>query len=142
MVNNISTMPIIIYIIIAVYIVAVNFYGILLLKFQKNACCKPQPEIALDNDETPATNPIPLEDSDGEKAENKEKICYKDTAKVKDYKLLLTGFLGGALGIYVFMFIFKFRLKSMLLMLLLPVIIVINVYLFIMLFTRTGTLFI
>lgn len=142
MVNNISTMPIIIYIIIAVYIVAVNFYGILLLKFQKNACCKSQTETTLVDEEPTSTDTAPEDDAPLEKEENKEKICYKDTSSVKDYKLLLTGILGGALGIYVFMFIFKFRLKSMLLMLLLPVFIVINTYLFILLFTRTGTLFI
>ena len=88
-------MPIIFYVILAVYVLAINFYGILMLHFQKKA-----------------------------RAEGDE-----ENITVSDGKLLLTGLLGGATGIFVFMFIFKYRLKSMLMMVLMPIFIAINVYL-------------
>jgi len=88
-------MPTIIYILISVYLIAINFYGILMLKFQKKA----------------------REDGDDE------------NISVSDAKLLVTGVLGGALGIYIFMFIFRYRLKSMVMMILMPLFIALNVYL-------------
>ena len=82
------------YIVISVYVIAINVYGVLMLKFQKVA----------------------------------RKNGDDESIIVGDSKLILTGFLGGALGIYVFMFIFKYRLKSLVLMVLMPIFIAINVY--------------
>lgn len=96
-------MPTIIYVVIAVYILAVNFYGILMLHFQKKA--------RQDGDE--------------------------ENISISDGKLLLTGLLGGATGIFVFMFIFKYRLKSLFMMVLMPVLIALNVYIIILSF-RSG----
>jgi uncharacterized membrane protein YsdA (DUF1294 family) len=95
-------MPTIFYIIFGVYIIAINFYGILMLKFQKKA--------RIDGDE--------------------------ENIAISDGKLLLTGILGGALGIFVFMFIFKYRLKSLFMMVLMPVFIAITIYFVVMLFTN------
>lgn len=95
-------MPTIFYILFSVYIAAINFYGILMLKFQKNG-----------------------------RTERQDK-----QAQISDAKLILTAFLGGAIGIYIFMFIFKYRIKSILLMTLIPVIIALNVYLFIMFYNN------
>lgn len=53
---------------------------------------------------------------------------------VSDGKLLLTGLMGGATGIFVFMFIFKYRLKSLIMMVFMPMFIVLNIYLLIALF--------
>ncbi len=83
-----------IYVLIIVYIIAINVYGIMMLRFQKKA----------------------RENGDDE------------NLMVSDAKLFLTGFLGGATGIYVFMFIFKYRLKSLFMMVFMPVLIALNVY--------------
>ena len=88
-------MPTLFYILIITYIVAINLYGILMLKFQKKA----------------------REDGD------EENIGISDT------KLIITGLLGGALGIFVFMFIFKYRLKSLVMMVLMPIFISLSAYL-------------
>lgn len=95
-------MPTIVYILIIVYIIAINLYGILMLHFQKKS-----------------------------RAQGDE-----ETIAISDGKLLLTGFLGGAIGIYVFMFIFKYRLKSLVMMVVLPVIIALNVYVVYITFTN------
>lgn len=90
-------MPTLFYIIVIVYVLAVNFYGILMLHFQKKA--------RQNGDEENIT--------------------------ISDGKLLLTGLLGGATGIFVFMFIFKYRLKSLFMMVIMPILVAINVYLII-----------
>ena len=90
-------MPIFIYVVIVVYFVAINFYGILMLYYQKKA---------------------------REKGDD-------ENITISDSKLLLTGLLGGATGIFIFMFIFKYRLKSLFMMVLMPVMIAINVFLII-----------
>ncbi len=82
------------YILTATYIVAINLYGILILKFQKNA-----------------------------------KDLQTETTEITDAKLLFTGLLGGAIGIFIFMFIFKYRLKSLIFMVLMPLFIALNTYL-------------
>ena len=106
-------MPTIFYIIFGVYIIAINFYGILMLKFQKKARS---------------------EDANFEDAE--------EIYKVRDSRLFFIGLLGGALGIFVFSFIFKYRLKSLFLMVLMPVLIALNVYLIILLTTNVNGLFV
>ena len=125
-------MPIIIYIIFAVYLIAINLYGILLLKFQKKAC-----EESVDLPDI--KNRDEVTETDKETFAKKESC---DNKKVRDYKLFLTGILGGATGIYAFMFIFKYRLKSMLLMVFMPVFIALNVYICTLFFTRGGALFV
>ena len=94
-------MPTLLYIVLIVYVIAINLYGVLMLHFQKKA--------RKDGDE--------------------ENIAISDT------KLLLTGLLGGATGIFVFMFIFKYRLKSLFMMVLMPIFISINVYLLFQVFS-------
>ena len=87
-------MPTIFYILIFVYVIAINLYGVMMLRFQKKA----------------------REDGD------EENIGISDT------KLMLTGILGGATGIFIFMFIYKYRLKSMIMMVLMPIFITLNIY--------------
>lgn len=58
----------------------------------------------------------------------------EENVTISDFKLLITGALGGATGIFVFMFIFKYRLKSLLMMVLMPIFIALNVYITIKIF--------
>lgn len=57
--------------------------------------------------------------------------------KSSDGRLVLTGFLGGAITVYLCMFLFKYRLKSLFLMLLMPILGVLNIYLYVLAF-RSG----
>ena len=93
-------MSALVYVIAIVYVLAINLYGVLMLRFQKK------------------------------ERENGD----EENIAISDSKLLLTGILGGAIGIFVFMFIFKYRLKSLFMMVLMPIFIVLNVYIVIMLF--------
>ncbi|MBQ8426284.1 MAG: hypothetical protein IJX16_00775 [Clostridia bacterium] len=95
-------MPTIVYVLLIVYIIAINLYGILMLHYQKKA----------------------REDGDDE------------NIGISDTKLLFTGVLGGATGIFVFMFIFKYRLKSIFMMVLMPIFIALNVYVIISLISN------
>lgn len=97
-------MQTLLYIILAVYFVAINFYGILMLKFQKKAII-----------------------------ENEDKT-EKPKFKISDAKILLAGILGGATGIYIFMFILKYRIKSLFMMIIMPIFIAIDIYLIVLLF--------
>ena len=98
-------MSIFIIVISVVYLLAVNFYGIMMLNFQKQA----------------------REDGD------------EENITISDSKLLFTGFIGGALGIYIFMFIFRYRLKSLVMMVLMPVFVTINIFAVIYLFSNGLT---
>ena len=101
-------MPALIYVITIVYLIAINLYGVMMLRFQKKA----------------------REQGD------------EENISISDGKLLLTGILGGATGIYIFMFILKYRLKSLFMMVLMPVFIALNVYMVIFLFNSGYNLLI
>ena len=85
-------MTIFLYVILITYIIAINLYGILMLRYQK------------------------------ENRENGD----EENIGISDGKLLLTGFIGGALGLFIFMLLLKYRLKSLAMMVLMPVFIAIN----------------
>ncbi len=61
----------------------------------------------------------------------KKQVDENLKSTIKDAKLFVAGFLGGALGIYVAMFIYSYRLQNLLLMVIMPLLIVLNFYLII-----------
>ena len=110
---------ILLYLLLAAYIVAINFYSFLLVKSlrekekQAEAVKQAQPL----SDATPdAEQPI---------RPSQERYLGK---------LCIAGALGGAIAIYTCMFIFKYKRTDLLLMVLMPLLGVLNIYLFVLLF--------
>lgn len=70
---------------------------------------------------------------------NQKKIYEERSAHSpnKNSKLLIAGFLGGAIAAYAALFILKFKTDNVLLMILLPVLSVLNIYLIILLFRNS-----
>ena len=69
---------------------------------------------------------------------NQKKICEeRGHARCSTSKLLVAGFLGGAVAAYAALFILKFKTDNVLLMVLLPVLSVLNVYLIVLLFRNS-----
>ena len=144
-------------VLVLVYFLSVNFYGFLLIKFQKKKRvedCKSkveqennnQPENNIEN--KPNNTPL-LDDTQKEEqptlpcdkklnsnCEEKMSKCENQISKVSDGKLILTGALGGALGIYIAMFVYKYRLTNFFLMVVMPVFIATYIYLLVVCFTN------
>ncbi len=114
----------ILYILLIAYILAVNFYAVLLVKqlrderqaleVQRQA----QPLIS----HSVSSSDAPMSDKPPQKYVG---------------KLCITGALGGAIAVYTCMFLFKFERNNLFLMVLMPLLGVLNVYLFVLLF-RSG----
>ncbi len=147
----------------SVYFLSVNFYGFLLIKFQKkkrvedcknkikeeneNNQVKCEVNNTNENETAPQEN-SPQKDTalldDNSKPQEKTTQCpqkdYKDCenqlSKVSDGKIVLAGALGGALGVYIAMFVYKHRLTNFLFMVIMPIFITIYVYLLIIGFSN------
>ena len=119
---------ILLYILLAAYILAINFYSFLLVKGlrdkERQAELEKQAKPLIDSAQD-AQTPI------------------KPTQERYPGKLCIAGALGGAITIYTCMFIFKYKRADLLLMVLMPLLGVLNVYLFVLLFkSRFGFLLI
>ena len=110
---------ILLYLLLAAYIVAINFYSFLLVKGLRDK--EKQAEIAKQAQ--------PLSD-----ASDDAKQPIKPTQERYLGKLCMAGAMGGAITIYTCMFIFKYKRTDLLLMVLMPLLGVLNVYLFVLLF--------
>jgi uncharacterized membrane protein YsdA (DUF1294 family) len=110
---------VLLYILLAAYIVAINFYSFLLVKGLRDK------EKAAET----AKQAQPLIDAS---ADAKQPIVPSQERYLG--KLCIAGALGGAITIYVCMFIFKYKRTDLLLMVLMPLLGVLNVYLFVLLF--------
>ena len=58
-------------------------------------------------------------------------------SKNRNSKLLIAGFLGGAIAAYAALFLLKFKTDNLLLMIILPILAVLNIYLIIILFRNS-----
>ena len=110
---------ILLYILLAAYILAINFYSFLLVKGLRDK----------ERQAEAAKQARPLSDA----TPNAEDPLKAPAEKYLG-KLCGAGALGGAITIYACMFIFKYKRSDLLLMVLMPLLGVLNVYLFVLLF--------
>ena len=144
---------ILLYIVLIVYVLAINFYSFLyvfaLQKAEKETTSCP---ITPNEDKIDEVEQLSISDINPDKVNEKsEKKAEKGRQKPQkasilksfatkpikgiDWKLLLCGALGGAITIYVCMFIFKYKLNNLLLMLVMPIFTAVNGYVWFMLFS-------
>ena len=110
---------VLLYILLAAYILAINFYSFLLVKSLRDK----------ERQAETAKQARPLSDA----SPNAEEPLKAPAEKYLG-KFLAAGVLGGAIAIYACMFIFKYKRSDLLLMVLMPLLGVLNVYLFVLLF--------
>jgi uncharacterized membrane protein YsdA (DUF1294 family) len=114
---------ILLYIVLIVYVLAINFYSFLYV-------------FALQKAEKGSSI---LHEKNKNQGQEEKKPSFFNSFATKpiegfDWKLLLCGALGGAITIFVCMFLFKYKLNNLLLMIVMPVFIAVNGYLWFMLF--------
>ena len=119
---------ILLYIILIVYILAVNFYAFLSMRNLISSTEQAETPVSEKN-EKEKTHKL-------EKAEAIEPPQKTQREFLPDWRLLVTGAAGGAITIYVCMFIYKYKLNNLLLMVLMPVLAAINLYVWILLFSK------
>ena len=128
---------IILYVLLIVYILAINFYAFLLVKslkekeraaeilrLEQEANAYISPNDASLHNATPTT-------------QSNEKQPDKTIGK-----LCITGLLGGAITIYVCMFLYKYKRSELLLMVLMPLLGILNIYFWVLLFKSGFSFFI
>ena len=114
-----TTRMILLYLLLAAYIIAINFYAFLLVKSLRDK------EKQIES--TKQAEPLSISTDNPEQP-------IKTTPERYLGKLCLAGALGGAITIYTCMFIFKYKRADLLLMVLMPLLGVLNIYMFVLLF--------
>ena len=123
---------IILYVLLIVYILSVNFYAFLLVKSLKEK--ERADEIRHIEGQV---HILPTLDKSAHSANTQQPITPATTEKTVDKsmsKLFITGLLGGAITIYVCMFIYKYKRSELLLMVLMPLLGILNIYFWILMF--------
>lgn len=123
---------IILYVLLIVYILSVNFYAFLLVKSLKEK--ERADEIRRIEGQV---HILPTLDKPAHSANTQQPITPATTEKTADKsmsKLFITGLLGGAITIYVCMFIYKYKRYELLLMVLMPLLGILNIYFWILMF--------
>ena len=123
---------IILYVLLIVYILSVNFYAFLLVKSLKEK--ERADEIRRIEGQV---HILPTLDKPAHSANTQQPITPATTEKTADKsmsKLFITGLLGGAITIYVCMFIYKYKRSELLLMVLMPLLGILNIYFWILMF--------
>ncbi len=113
------------------YFLGINVYGFILVniqrkKLQSTNLAKQFEAVLANQKEENALDTT--QNSDAIENSKQDNEVRKDKKKIRDWKLLLSGILGGALGIYVAMLIYKYKLTNFFLMVIMPVFIAINLY--------------
>lgn len=148
---------VLLYIILIVYILAVNFYAFLYMRSLHKSQTEPTPtnpvETSRQKPKREKSNEVDLDfplsgygkpalefDEPDEREESTKKKGSANPMNAKpqkfEWQLLLTGALGGAITVYVCMFLYKYKLKNILLMIVMPVLAAINVYFWYLLFSQ------
>ena len=126
---------VLLYILLIVYILAINFYAFLLVKSLKEK--ERAEQIARLEQQN---NPYPLQSSAQVSSQNQSYYpAYSSQSNEKPLdktlgKLLITGALGGAIAIYVCMFLYKYKRSELLLMVVMPLLAILNIYFWVLLF--------
>ena len=119
-------------IIVIAYFLGINVYGFILVNIQRKKLqsidLTKEFEAILTNPKVPNETQNTAEESATNENSNPKNEIRKNKKKIRDWKLLLSGILGGALGVYVAMLIYKYKLTNFFLMVIMPVFIAINVY--------------
>lgn len=119
---------IILYVLLIVYILSVNFYAFLLVKSLKDK------EKAEEIRRLEEQSSFPLLNVQNTTSAKPIQSPNEKTADKSMSKLFITGLLGGAITIYVCMFIYKYKRSELLLMVLMPLLGILNIYFWILMF--------
>ncbi len=146
---------ILLYVLLIVYIAAINFYAFMLVKSLKaeqsqgEYTLKSPFKNAENRSNEEQTEPAQTQPKNGKQkrekaAEQNSNEQKPSSEQVKDKtvgKLCITGALGGAIALYVSFFVFKYRRNHLLLMVLMPLLGVLNIYIWVLLFRSGFTFF-
>jgi len=128
---------IILYVLLIVYILAINFYAFLLVKSLKEK----ERAAEILRLEQQANAYAMQNDAALQNANSTIQSNEKQTDKTVG-KLCITGLLGGAITIYVCMFLYKYKRSELLLMVLMPLLGILNIYFWVLLFKSGFSFFI